>query len=54
MVIFEQIKYLSEYLAECIQNNHKCAHCGYNHDGICFFAVDCFRNDQKFYWEDDD
>lgn len=47
-------KALNEYLAKCIQNNHKCAHCYLNHDGICFFAKKCFENDQKYYKEEDE
>ena len=47
-------KALNDYLAKCIQNNHHCAHCSYNHDGICFFAKECFENDQKYYNDEDD
>ena len=43
---------LSEYLTKCVQNNHHCAHCYLNHNGICFFAAKCFENDQKYYKED--
>lgn len=48
------IKALNNYLAKCIQNNHRCTHCYLNHNGICFFAKDCFENDQKYYKEDED
>lgn len=44
---------LNKYLAEVIQNSHKCAHCIYNHDGICFFAYECIKNDWSFYDEGD-
>lgn len=45
---------LNKYLAECIQNNHHCAHCYLNNDGICFFAAECFKNDQKYYKEEEE
>lgn len=47
-------KALNDYLAKCIQNNHHCAHCCLNHNGICFFAKECFENDQKYYNDEDD
>lgn len=47
-------KALNDYLAKCIQNNHHCAHCYLNHNGICFFAKECFENDQKYYNDEDD
>ena len=47
-------KVLNNYLAKCIQNNHRCAHCYLNHNGICFFAKECFENDQKYYKEDEE
>ena len=47
-------KVLSNYLAKCIQNNHHCAHCCFNHNDICFFAKECFENDQKYYREEDE
>lgn len=49
-----QTRILNEYLAKCIQNNHHCAHCCLNHNGICFFAKECFENDQKYYNDEDD
>ena len=47
-------KALNDYLAKCIQNNHHCAHCCLNHNGICFFAKECFENDQKYYNDEDE
>ena len=46
-------KALQKYLAKCIQNNHRCARCIYNHGGSCFFAMTCFATDQKFYQEEE-
>ena len=46
-------KILQKYLAKCIQNNHHCAHCVYNHGGSCFFAMACFADDQKFYQDEE-
>lgn len=48
------IKALNNYLAKCIQNNHRCAHCYLNHNNICFFAKECFEHDQKYYKEDEE
>ena len=48
------VKALNKYLAKCIQNNHRCAHCYLNHNGICFFAKECFEDNQKYYKEDDE
>jgi len=48
------IKVLNEYLAKCIQNNHHCAHCYLNHHGICFFAKECFEDNQKYYKEEEE
>jgi len=45
---------LNNYLADCIRNNRKCAHCSYNHNDTCFFASECFRNNQKFYRDEDE
>lgn len=47
-------KALNDYLAKCIQNNHHCAHCCLNHNCICFFAKECFENDQKYYNDEDE
>lgn len=47
------MKELNEYLVEVIRNSHKCTYCIYNHDGICFFAYECVKNDWSFYDEED-
>ena len=45
---------IHDYLAKCIKNNYHCQHCALNHDGICFFAFECFMNDKKYFKEDDE
>ena len=44
-----QEKIISDYLAECIKNNYRCQHCALNHNGICFFAFQCFANDMMYF-----
>lgn len=53
------IEFLNAYLGECMKNSHKCEHCIYCHRPSaekrwCVFAYDCFKDDQKFYTEDDE
>lgn len=43
-----------KYLAKCIQNNHRCAHCYLNHNGACSVTKECFENDQKYYNDEDE
>lgn len=50
----EQEMAIQEFLTKAISQNHKCAHCIYNHDDICFFACECFLNDFNKYDEGDD
>ena len=50
----EEEKIINDYLTKCIKNNHHCAHCYLNHNGVCFFAVACFEDNQKYYKEDND
>ena len=45
----EQEKIINDYLMECIKNNYHCQHCAKNHDGICFFAAECFANDMMYF-----
>ena len=45
---------LNEYLQEIISTAHHCAHCKYNHDGICFFAYICIKQEFSEYNEDDE
>ena len=42
---------LNKYLAKVVANSHKCAHCIYNNDGVCFFAYECIKNDWSCYDE---
>lgn len=42
---------LIKYLEEIIKTSRKCAHCIYNHNGICFFAYDCIKCDFKYHDE---
>lgn len=44
-----QEKAISDYLAVCIKNNYHCQHCAMNHNGICFFAFQCFANDMMHF-----
>ena len=39
-----ELKALNDYLKEVVKNCHFCAHCDFNHYGICFFAFDCIQN----------
>ena len=45
----EQEKAINDYLVECVKNNYHCQHCVKNHDGICFFAFQCFADDMKHF-----
>ena len=49
-----QEKAINDYLAECIKNNYHCQHCAKNHNGICFFAFQCFANDMMHFDEGDE
>lgn len=50
-----QEKAINDYLMECIKNNYPCQHCAKNHNGICFFASECFIDNMRFYdGEDED
>lgn len=46
-------KRLNDYLYEVVCNMYRCQHCERNHNGICFFAYDCIKDDFKFYSEED-
>ena len=43
------MKELHEYLIEVIKNSKICANCIFNHDGICFFAYECIKNNYDFH-----
>ncbi len=45
----EQEKAIDGYLMECIKNNCYCQHCVKNHNGVCFFAFQCFANDMIYF-----
>ena len=45
---------INDYLVKCVKNNYHCQHCNKNHNGICFFAFECFMDNMKYYDEDDD
>ena len=49
-----QKKAISDYLTECIKNNYHCQHCALNHNGICFFAFQCFANDMMHFNDGDE
>ena len=40
---------INDYLMTCIKNNYYCQHCVKNHNGICFFAFQCFANDMMHF-----
>lgn len=44
-----QEKAINDYLMECVKNNYHCQHCTKNHNGICFFAFQCFANDMMHF-----
>ena len=44
---------INDYLVKCVKNNYHCQHCNKNHNGICFFAFECFMDNMKYYDEDD-
>ena len=49
-----QMDAIQDFLTVCIKNNYHCAHCARNHEGICFFAVQCFMNDMSYFDDGDD
>lgn len=49
-----QEKAINDYLAICIKNNYHCQHCAKNHNGICFFAFQCFANDMGHFDDEDE
>lgn len=49
-----QLKTINDFLAKVIEHSHYCAHCIYNHNGKCFFAYNCIKNDFIQYNEGDD
>ncbi len=50
----EQEKAINDYLAVCIKNNYHCQHCANNHNGVCFFAFQCFADDMGHFDDGDD
>lgn len=36
---------LNNFLEEVVKNNIFCQNCALNHNGICFFAYECVKND---------
>ena len=50
----EQEKALNDYLVECVKNNYHCQHCAKNHNGVCFFAFQCFANDMMHFDDGDE
>ena len=50
----EQEKAINDYLITCIKNNYHCQHCAKNHNGICFFAFQCFANDMMHFDDADE
>ena len=49
-----QMDAIQDFLTVCIKNNYHCEHCARNHEGICFFAVQCFMNDMSYFDDGDD
>ena len=45
---------LNKYLQEIVSTAHHCAHCKYNHDGTCYFAYICIKQEFSEYDEDDE
>lgn len=45
---------INDYLTTCIKNNYLCEHCIRNHNGICFFAFQCFANGMMCFDGDDE
>lgn len=45
---------LNDYLQEIVSTARHCAHCKYNHNGICFFAYICIKQEFSMYDEDDE
>ena len=45
---------INDYLMKCIKNNYHCQHCAKNHNGICFFAFECFMDNMKYYDDGDE
>ena len=50
----DQLNTLYQYLTICIKNSYRCNHCANNHNGVCFFAAECFQNDFNFYNEEEE
>ena len=47
-------KLLNDYLASIVSTSYHCAHCIFNHDGICFLAYECIKNEYKMYTKEDE
>lgn len=47
---------ITDYLKECMKNNHKCAHCArYDTEhNTCIYARQCFINDMTMYDDEED
>ena len=53
-MIESPIKLLNDYLDSIVSASHHCAHCIFNHNGICFFAYECIKNEYKMYTEEEE
>lgn len=47
-------KLLNDYLASIVNTSSHCAHCIFNHNGICFLAYECIKNEYSMYTEEDE
>lgn len=47
-------KLLNDYLASIVNTSSHCAHCICNHNGICFLAYACIKNEYSMYTEEED
>lgn len=44
---------IDSFCKQIIRNNCKCAHCELNHNGWCFFGVDCLTHNFCHYTNED-
>lgn len=43
---------LNKYLFKVVRRSIICKNCTFNHNGICFFAYACIKDNFKFYKEE--
>lgn len=44
---------LNNFLEEVVKNNTLCKGCELNHNGICFFAYECIKNDFIYFLDNE-